>query len=66
MKRLSEKEIIDLFVPKFKNLNLTQTTNYIRRQYCTATRIGTDDVSIISLERIQKRGSNSFSNVTCL
>ena len=56
MKRLSEKEIIDLFVSKFKNLNLTQTTNYIRRQYCTATRIGTDDVSIMSLERRLKKG----------
>ncbi len=49
MKRLSEKEIIDLFVSKFRNPNLTQTTNYILRQYCTATRIGTDDVSIMSL-----------------
>lgn len=56
MKRLSEKEIIDLFVSKFRNPNLTQTANYIRRQYCTATRIGTDDVTIMSLERRLKKG----------
>ena len=56
MKRLSEKEIIDLFVPRFKNLKLTQTTKFICRHYCTAANVGTDDVAIVSLNRTLKEG----------
>jgi thiamine-monophosphate kinase len=56
MKHLSEKEIIDIFVPKFKNTKLTQTTNLIGRQYFSATHVGTDDVVIISLGRSLKEG----------
>jgi thiamine-monophosphate kinase len=56
MKPLSEKEIIDLFVRKFKNLRLIQTTNLIRRRYFSATRVGTDDVALITIGRSLKKG----------
>lgn len=56
MKPLSEKELIDLFVRKFKNLRLTQTTGLIRKRYFTATRVGTDDVAVITIDRTLKKG----------
>jgi thiamine-monophosphate kinase len=56
MTPLSEKEIIDLFVRKFKNLRLIQTTDLIRRRYFSATRVGTDDVALITIDRSLKKG----------
>lgn len=56
MKRLNEKEIINLFVINLKKTNLAKTNDYIRRPYCKATRIGKDDVSIISSNKRLKRG----------
>ena len=56
MKRLNEKEIINLFVINLKKTNLAKPDGYIPRSYFKATRIGNDDVSIISSNKNLKRG----------
>ena len=60
MKPLSEKEIIDLFVQKFKNTRLNHTTDLNRRRYFSASRVGTDDVAIITISRSLKEGKKLF------
>jgi thiamine-monophosphate kinase len=60
MKPLSEKEIIDLFVRKFKNTRLNHTTDLNRRRYFSASRVGTDDVAIITIGRSLKEGKKLF------
>ena len=56
MKRLNEKEIINLFVLNFRKSNRAKTNVYIHAPYCKATRIGKDDVSIISCNKRLKSG----------
>jgi thiamine-monophosphate kinase len=56
MKRLNEKEIINLFVLNLRKSNRAKTNVYIHAPYCKATRIGKDDVSIISSNKRLKRG----------
>jgi thiamine-monophosphate kinase len=52
MKRLNEKEIINLFIFNLRKTNRAKTNDYISR----ATRIGKDDVSVISSNKRFKKG----------
>jgi thiamine-monophosphate kinase len=56
MKRLNEKEIVDLFILNFKKLKSYSTNECNYTQDYTATRIGSDDVSIISPSKRLNRG----------
>lgn len=57
MTRLNEKEIVNLFVSKFKNHNRIKTKDEINHNghNYTAIRFGKDDVSVISLNKTLKR-----------
>jgi thiamine-monophosphate kinase len=56
MKRLNEKEIINLFALNLSKTNRAKNSKYIHGPYCKATRIGRDDVSIISSNKKLKSG----------